>query len=92
MFSLAIYNDVNTISSTFVDSYEAEASYAYIRKHFGHIFFKTPDGAEQEIEFNDAELSEEEEENLPYYGEKIIVAEYEGLFGVTFYRYVGPAE
>lgn len=93
VFSLSVYNDVNALSTTFVKSYEAEAADAYIgRGGSVHIYYEAPDGTEKEIMFNDFELSEEEIDNLPYYGGKIIIAEYEGLFGEIIYKYLGSAE
>lgn len=92
VFSLSIYSDVNALSTTFVKSYEAEASYAYIRKGFVHIYYEAPDGSEQEISCDRYDLSEEEIDSLPYYGGKIIIAEYKGLFGEMIYQYVGSAE
>ncbi len=93
VFSLSVYSDVNALSITFVKSYEAEASYAYInRGGYVRIYYEAPDGSEQEIRCNRYELSEEETDSLPYYGGKIIVAEYEGLFGETIYKYLGTAE
>lgn len=92
VFSLSVYSDVNALSTTFIKSYEAEASYAYIRKGFVRIYYEAPDGSEQEISCDRYDLSEEEIDSLPYYGGKIIVAEYEGLFGETIYKYLGTAE
>lgn len=92
VFSLSVYSDVNALSTTFIKSYEAEASYAYIRKGFVHIYYEAPDGSEQEVSCDRYDLSEEEIDSLPYYGGKIIIAEYEGLFGETIYQYAGPAE
>ena len=93
VFSLSVYSDVNALSTTFIKSYEAEAADAYIgRGGIVHIYYEAPDGTENEILFNDYELSEEEIDNLPYYGGKIIIAEYEGLFGEIIYKYLGTAE
>ena len=93
VFSFGIYTDVNALSVTFVDSYEAEAISATIRRGGdGHIDFKTPDGIEKGIEFYASELSDEEIDNLPYDGGRIMVAEYEGLFGMVIYKYIGTVE
>lgn len=92
LFSFSVYSDVNALSTTFVKSYEAEASYAYIRKGFVRIYYEAPDGSEQEISCDRYDLSEEEIDRLPYYGGKIIIAEYIGLFGEIIYQYAGTAE
>ncbi len=92
VFSLGVYNDVNALSAKFIDSYEAEATEVSTFRGNGEIYFIAPEGVEQRIEFDTFFLSEKEREKLPYYGGRIMVAEYEGLFGVTIYRYLGPAE
>lgn len=94
MLSFNFYGSFNAIvSSTVIDRYEAKALYGDTRRtDTCRVWFITPEGTEQVAINYELDLTDEELEDFPYQGGRVIIEECEGEFGAIFYRYVGPVE
>lgn len=94
MLSFHFYGSFNAVtSSTVIDRYEAKALHGDTKRvDTCRVWFITPEGTEQVAINYDFGFTDEELENFPYQGGRVIIEECEGTFGATFYRYVGPAE
>lgn len=87
--TIGLYGMLNESSYTFIDEYETEITDVWLhggRRDYNDVdlFFVTPDGEENFVTIFP--------EVPPSQGDKIIIHEYEGLFGEKFYRYYGTVE
>lgn len=85
-FSIILYGEVSSSSQKSVGTFEATVTdvvFAY-RNHSYSFSINTPDGEELSIDVGSGEL-------LPDRGDRVVIAEYEGLFGDAFYQYLGKS-
>jgi hypothetical protein len=81
------YNGVNEIGRTEVDSYEATVIHCGIHRGSYWITFKDPTGEEQTVERFDPVLLSPiyyDDEVIDYYGQKVKIIIYSGLFGFEY--------
>ena len=81
------YDGVNELGRTEVDSYEATVTDCGIHRGSYWIIFNDPDGVEQSVERFDSALLfpiYDDDEVKDYYGQKVKITVYSGLFGFEY--------